>query len=1311
MRRITFFKTLIVAIALVIGSTSVSAQIAAWDFTGLSSPATATATTFNANLVSTSSANTITRGVGAAASSASNSFRSTGFKNEAISTSNTDYFQITLSPSMGYTLSLSTIDAKFAGTASYCVTPGVSNQFAYSLDGTNFTLIGSAQLLVGTPATLTQIDVSAISALQNIAPGTTVTLRYYASGQTATGGWGFYSSASGQNGLAIGGYLDVTGAAKTPAFSVPAGKYVSTQSVVISSRTTGANIYYTTDGSTPDNTKTLYTGPINISSTTTINAIAYDSSNANPSATSSVTYTFPTAIADIATLRAASTSGFYQLTGQSLLTFQDAIGKVKFVQDGTAGIVIYDGAGTITTIYAIGDKIPSIYCTLSLYAGMLELIPFADPGAAASSGNAVTPIVVTLANLANYPGQLVTVKNVAITGTGNFVSATTYPINDGTVGVLRTAYSDLLYIGSAIPSTNQDITGVVNMYSVSEADLIPRTIADMIFSQTITSTATGGLWSSTGTWVGGVVPVPANDVVIADGATVTIDQAAASAATVASIRVGQGTSGTLLFDRTTGRALAVTGNVTVNTGGSFLSTDFTAITPTGDLTIGSLTITNVSSTTGIIAGMTVAGNNYQMSGATVASVTTNTIVLVAGAPTIAGTGVPLTIQLPAITQNMTIGGNLINNGTFDMSKATSTANASTTVCNVTFNSTTGDQTISGTTPVLTRFQGVTLTKAGISNKVVSTIDTYVGGGSFTLTTGTWNQHAGNLINSNGTKTLSSATGKLLIDGTAGYTNYVGSGYQFPQYTSGSLAVTGGTFEVNTSGKVQIGAGNNNITNTGGTINFLGGNIYVYGRIQLTAGNNTFSGANIYIDPNPSASSGTYMSSALLTSAAALGATSSAFEVSGTMTTGTASFNFSSGSVTLVNPNAAATTGRDLKITATGTGVSIKGGTIYIGDGTSTRASSTYKGFVNGSSTILWNNVIVQTGNTIGRNFSLLGTNLNFDGTGTLTISANGVLDCQAKAVLGTANTTFNLLSGATIKTSTATGINGVLATWTGTINLSTGANYEFDGPTASAVTGTLMPATVNSLIVNNATGVTLSQSTTAAGALTLTSGTLTLGANNLTVGSISGSSATKYVVTSGTGTLTQPVAAAGTVVFPIGASASSYDPVSVTPFSTTNFSAKVNSTLSGTAASGYTYNAREWNLGSSTASSTAIILTPSAVTASGINSIIGLYDGTNYVNVPATLATGAYSATVTSFPLIAVTGATDLGTGISATKLAGVTFDGQTIQNNANLDLQVYDVTGRKVVSSNKNINMNSNPNGIYIVKSQNGTLKITVTK
>ena len=56
------------------------------------------------------------------------------------------------------------------------------------------------------------------------------------------------------------------------------GSYLSSVTVTLTSGTEGAIIYYTTDGTLPNlsnNSSTKYTGPIELTSTTTINAVAY----------------------------------------------------------------------------------------------------------------------------------------------------------------------------------------------------------------------------------------------------------------------------------------------------------------------------------------------------------------------------------------------------------------------------------------------------------------------------------------------------------------------------------------------------------------------------------------------------------------------------------------------------------------------------------------------------------------------------------------------------------------------------------------------------------------------------------------------------------------------------------------------------------------------------------------------------------------------------------------------------------------------------------------------------------------------------
>ncbi len=60
----------------------------------------------------------------------------------------------------------------------------------------------------------------------------------------------------------------------TPTFNVAEGTYYSAQSITISCATESSTIHYTTDGSVPTSASTTYSSPIDISSTTTIKAIA-----------------------------------------------------------------------------------------------------------------------------------------------------------------------------------------------------------------------------------------------------------------------------------------------------------------------------------------------------------------------------------------------------------------------------------------------------------------------------------------------------------------------------------------------------------------------------------------------------------------------------------------------------------------------------------------------------------------------------------------------------------------------------------------------------------------------------------------------------------------------------------------------------------------------------------------------------------------------------------------------------------------------------------------------------------------------------
>jgi hypothetical protein len=60
----------------------------------------------------------------------------------------------------------------------------------------------------------------------------------------------------------------------TPGFSLALGTYAGAQTVTITDPWLGTSIYYTTDGTIPTSFSTLYTGPITVSGTETINAVA-----------------------------------------------------------------------------------------------------------------------------------------------------------------------------------------------------------------------------------------------------------------------------------------------------------------------------------------------------------------------------------------------------------------------------------------------------------------------------------------------------------------------------------------------------------------------------------------------------------------------------------------------------------------------------------------------------------------------------------------------------------------------------------------------------------------------------------------------------------------------------------------------------------------------------------------------------------------------------------------------------------------------------------------------------------------------------
>lgn len=219
-------------------------------------------------------------------------------------------------------------------------------------------------------------------------------------------------------------------------------------------------------------------------------------------------------------------------------------------------------------------------------------------------------------------------------------------------------------------------------------------------------------------------------------------------------------------------------------------------------------------------------------------------------------------------------------------------------------------------------------------------------------------------------------------------------------------------------------------------------------------------------------------------------------------------------------------------------------------------SGTAQNIQQASSDFVNYNVMSGSTCTLTANFSFNGDNTQTAFKGYFTVNSGGTLNCGTNLVIGYStdnkpnpDNTFILSSGASILTANTAGIassgtTGSIQTMVATF--SSGSNYTYNG-VAAQITGIFSTtgATLNSLTINNAAGVTLSQAQNVKGALYLTKGLLnTTMTNLLTLNNaavVLGGSQTSYVngpiKKIGSQAFTFPVGSAGTGYVPIGISA------------------------------------------------------------------------------------------------------------------------------------------------------------------------------
>lgn len=242
---------------------------------------------------------------------------------------------------------------------------------------------------------------------------------------------------------------DAVASVANPTFSINGGIFDAAQTVSLACATTGASIYYTTDGSDPTSASTLYNGAITVSKSTELKAIAIKGSD--KSQVVSQTYYISAAVSDVAS--------FMALMDNTPVTFKNSVTAIYqnhsnlFAKDATGYFIVYGSTGQT---YINGDVIPAGISGVKItYNGGPELKTPAG-FAKGTAGTAVEPVAVTVdAVKAADAYKYVVLNNVTVD-----ISAKTL-----TSGANSIAYYS--NIGATLPAANgiYNVKGFVSVHN------------------------------------------------------------------------------------------------------------------------------------------------------------------------------------------------------------------------------------------------------------------------------------------------------------------------------------------------------------------------------------------------------------------------------------------------------------------------------------------------------------------------------------------------------------------------------------------------------------------------------------------------------------------------------------------------------------------------------------------------------------------------------------------------------------------------------------------------------------------------------
>ena len=174
------------------------------------------------------------------------------------------------------------------------------------------------------------------------------------------------------------------------------------------------------------------------------------------------------------------------VTVTGVVTSDDNLGSVRYLQDATAGIALYPGQdwSAWEATPQIGDSL-SVTGEITEYNGLLEVGPNLTAVEFFGAGTLPEPLEITPAQMGeNLEGQLVRVNGVTFPLAGTFITGNnTYDFTaSGETGVIYVRTSNSL-VGEELTGCEVDMLGIVSQFSFDGFggyQLLPRGPVDLI---------------------------------------------------------------------------------------------------------------------------------------------------------------------------------------------------------------------------------------------------------------------------------------------------------------------------------------------------------------------------------------------------------------------------------------------------------------------------------------------------------------------------------------------------------------------------------------------------------------------------------------------------------------------------------------------------------------------------------------------------------------------------------------------------------------------------------------------------------------